>query len=124
MQIKITLHCPDSQSTKVKKNGKKTCGKQNYLCKVCGRQFIGDHALKYNGCHSWSTQKLLMMLVRGTGIRDIAEIERISIKKVLSVLVHSRHLIRPKQAYYDCLEVDEFWTYVGKESNKIWRIYA
>jgi hypothetical protein len=61
------------------------------------------------------------MLVRGTGIRDIAEIERISIKKVLSVLVHSRHLIRPKQAYYDYLKVDEFWTYVGKKSNKVWR---
>jgi transposase-like protein len=28
-----------------KKNGKKTSHKQNYLCKNCGRQFIGDHAL-------------------------------------------------------------------------------
>jgi hypothetical protein len=42
------------------------------------------------------------------GIRDIAEIENISIKKVLSVLVHSRHMIRPGQPYYDCLEVDDF----------------
>jgi hypothetical protein len=100
---------------------KKTCGKQNYLCKACGRQFIGDYALN---CHSWLTQKLLMLLVRGIGIRDIAEIERISIKKGLSVLVHSRQLIRPKQAYYDCLEVDEIWTYVGKKSNKVWLIYA
>jgi transposase-like protein len=39
------------------------------------------------------------MLVRGVGIRDIAEIEKISIKKVLSVLVNSRHLIQPKQQY-------------------------
>jgi transposase-like protein len=88
MQIKITLHCPDCQSTKVKKNGKKISKKQNYLCKACGRQFIGDHALRYKGCHSSLTQKLLLMPVRGIGIRDIAEIEKISIKKVLSVLVY------------------------------------
>jgi IS1 family transposase len=65
-----------------------------------------------------------MMLVRGIGIRDIAAIEKISIKKVLSVLVHSRHSIQPKEQYYDCLEVDELWTYVGKKSRKVWLIYA
>jgi transposase-like protein len=110
MKIKITLHCPDCRSTKIKKNGKKSYGAQNYLCRKCERQFIGDHALKYKGCHSSLTQKVLLMPVRGTGIRDIAEIENISIKKVLSILVHSRHLIQPKQQYYDYLEADEFWT--------------
>ncbi|MDR1116306.1 MAG: IS1 family transposase [Tannerella sp.] len=124
MQIKITLHCPDCQSAKIKKNDRKSYGKQNYLCKECERQFIGNHALKYKGCHSSLTQKILLMPVRGTGIRDIAEIENISIKKVLSVLVRSRHMIRPKQPYYDCLEVDEFWIYVGKKSNRVWLIYA
>jgi IS1 family transposase len=64
------------------------------------------------------------MPVRGIGIRDIAEIESISAKKVLSVLVHSRHMIQPGQAYYDCLEVDEFWTYVENKSRKVWLIYA
>ena len=65
-----------------------------------------------------------MMLVRGIGIRDISEIERISIKKVLSVLVNSNHTIKPRQSHYDSLEVDEFWTYVGKKANKVWLIYA
>jgi hypothetical protein len=88
------------------------------------QQFIGDHALRYKGCHSSLTQKLLLMPVRGTGIRAIAEIESISIKKVLSVLVHSRHMFQPKQPYYDCLEADEFWIYVGKKSNRVWLIYA
>ncbi|MDR0612738.1 MAG: IS1 family transposase, partial [Dysgonamonadaceae bacterium] len=92
MQIKITLHCPDCQGTKIKKNGRKSYGKQNYFCKACGRQFIGDHALRYRGCHSGLTQKVLLMPVRGIGIRDIAEIENISIRKVLSVLITSLHL--------------------------------
>ena len=51
MKIKITLYCHKCQSVK-EKNGKKSYGKQNYYCKECGHQFIGDHALSYKGCHS------------------------------------------------------------------------
>jgi IS1 family transposase len=64
------------------------------------------------------------MLVRGIGITDISVIENISIKKVLSVLVNSNRIITPKQQHYNNLEVDEFWTYVGKKKNKVWLIYA
>ena len=64
------------------------------------------------------------MLVRGIGIRDIAEIENVSIKKVLSTLVNSNHTLKPKQSHYDSLEVDEFWSYVGNKKNKQWLIYA
>jgi IS1 family transposase/transposase-like protein len=124
MIIQITLYCPSCQSAKVKKNGNKSYGKQNYFCKNCSRQFIGDHALSYKGWHSELIHKILLMLVRGLGIRDVAEIERISVKKVLSVLVNSNHLIQPKQSHYDSLEVDEFWTYVGNKKNKLWLIYA
>jgi hypothetical protein len=53
------------------------------LCKAYGRQFTGDHALCYKGCHSGLTQKILLMPVRGAGIGDIAEIEKISIKNEL-----------------------------------------
>ena len=124
MKIKITLRCPNCSGTKIKRNGKKYNKKQNYFCKCCGRQFIGDHALTYKGWHSQLINKVLLMLVRGIGIRDIAEIEYISIKKVLSILVNSNKKIKPKQTHYDALEVDEFWTYVGEKKNKIWLIYA
>ena len=124
MQITITLHCPNCHSANIKKNGKKSSAKQNYYCKECRRQFIGDHALTYKGWHSDLIHKILLMLVRGIGIRDIAEIEKISIKKVLSTLVNSNHTLKPKQSHYDCLEVDEFWTYVGNKKNKKWLIYA
>ena len=124
MQIKITLHCPDCQSANIKKNGKKLSQKQNYFCKVCRRQFIGNHALTYKGWHSELIQKILLMLVHGIGIRDTAVIEKISVKKVLSTLVNSNHVLKPKQSHYDSLEVDEFWTYVGNKKNKKWLIYA
>lgn len=64
------------------------------------------------------------MLVRGLGIRDICEIENVSIKKVLSVLVNSNRVITPKKSYYEQLEVDEFWTYIGNKQQKYWLIYA
>jgi IS1 family transposase len=64
------------------------------------------------------------MSVRGIGIRDISVIECISIRKVLSVLRKSTHTIKPRESYYEQLEVDEFWTYVGKKQNKVWLIYA
>ena len=82
MTLTIVLHCPDFQSANVKKNGKKSSRKQNYFYKECGGQFIGDHALTYKGWHSELIHKILLMLVRGIGIRDIAGIERISIQKV------------------------------------------
>jgi transposase-like protein len=124
MKIEIELNCPHCQCTKVKKKRKKQSGKQNYLCKTCGRQFIGDHALTYKGCHSSLMKRILLMMVRGIGIRDISIIESISIAKVLSVLVKSHYIIKPQRLHYTSFEVDEFWTYVGEKKNKVWLIYA
>jgi transposase-like protein len=73
------LLSPDCQSAKIKKNGSKKSQKQNYLCKNCSRQFIGDHALSYKGCQSELNHKILLMPARGVGIRDVAKIEKVSI---------------------------------------------
>ncbi|MBO2871485.1 IS1 family transposase, partial [Acinetobacter baumannii] len=100
------------------KNGIKVDGKQNYQCKDCKRQFIGDHALSYLGCKSGITRKILQLMVRGSGIRDIAEVERISIGKVLRTLTESTYEIQPQQSHYESLEVDEFWNFVGNKKNK------
>ena len=112
MQITLEIKCPTCLSDSIKKNGIKVDGKQNYQCKDCKRQFIGDHALSYLGCNSGITRKILQLMVRGSGIRDIAEVERISIGKVLRTLTESAYQIQPKQSHYESLEVDEFWTFV------------
>lgn len=124
MLITIELHFPNCQSTKIVKNGNKKNKKQNYLCKTCKRQFIGDHNLTYKGWASYIAAKILLLLARNAGIRDIAEIENISIKKVLSVLINFNREIKPKQLFYNSLQVDELWTFVGKKRNKKWLIYA
>ena len=65
-----------------------------------------------------------IMLIRGIGIRDISTVLHISITKVLKTLTSSKYAIQPRQKHYDCLEIDEFWTYVKEKKNKIWLIYA
>jgi hypothetical protein len=55
------------------------------------------------------------MLVRGIGIRDISVVLCVSITTVLNVLTSAKYTIKPKQNYYNRLEIDEFWTYVGKK---------
>jgi IS1 family transposase/transposase-like protein len=124
MTITIDINCPHCQSPNISRNGKKDNHKQNYLCKDCGRQFISDHEITYRGSLSGIVSLVKIMLVRGIGIRDISAALRISITKVLKVLKSTNYSINPKLSHYDCLEVDEFWTYVGKKKNKVWLIYA
>ena len=73
-------------------------------------------------CNSGITGKILHLMVRGSGVRDITEVERISIGKVLRTLSESIYQIQPKQSHYECLEVDELWTFVGNKQNKQWLI--
>jgi IS1 family transposase len=65
-----------------------------------------------------------IMPVGGIGIRDIGILLQISSTTVLKVLKSTKYQIKPKQTHYDCLETDEFWTYVGNKKNKVWLIYA
>jgi len=42
----------------------------------------------------------------------------------LRTLSQSEYQLHAQQSYYECLEVDEFWTFVGNKQNKQWLIYA
>lgn len=123
-QILITVFCPSCNSENILKNGKKSNQKQNYLCVDCKRQFTHDNFLSYNGSKSNIDKKILLMLVRGCGVRDIAIIEQISVNKVLSVIKKSNYTITPKHKHYKYIEIDEFWTFVKSKKDKKWLIYA
>jgi hypothetical protein len=56
------------------------------------------------------------MLVRVSGIRDIRAVTGISITKILSILTSFKGKVEPPPRHYDRLEVDEFWTYMGKKA--------
>jgi IS1 family transposase/transposase-like protein len=124
MKITIELNCPHCNSPNIVRNGKKSNQAQNYLCKTCGKQFISDLERTYHGTLPFIVNMIKIMLVRGMGIRDISIILKISVRKVLQTLKSTNYQITPARKHYDCLEIDEFWTYVGRKTNKIWLIYA
>jgi predicted CXXCH cytochrome family protein len=95
MSITIDIKCPHCHSPTISRNGKKSNGKQNFLCTKCGRQFISGHEITCQGCHSWIVNLVKIMLVRGIGIRDISAVLRISITKVLKVLKSAKYRKRP-----------------------------
>jgi hypothetical protein len=80
--------------------------------------------MTYQACFPWIANLVNIMPVRGMGIRDISVVLKISITKVLKTLKSTAYEIKPVFSHYDCLEIDEFWTYVGKKKNNVWLIYA
>jgi hypothetical protein len=50
-EITVKVSCSDCKSDKVKKNGLKPNGKQDFLCKPCGKQFQYFYA--YRGADPW-----------------------------------------------------------------------
>lgn len=97
MQARITVKCPKCGSENVVRNGKKANGKQLYKCRDCNRQFIADHEKTYKGTLSNISNQIRIMLVRGSGVRDVAVILCVSIYKVLTTLVETSYDISPKK---------------------------
>jgi len=65
------------------------------------------------------------MLVRGSGIRDIAYTLKVSTGCVLRTLLshHNAQLI-PKLEHYDHVQVDELYSFVQNKGKKVWILYA
>ena len=124
MTTNIELNCPRCFSNRIVRNGKKADGKQNYKCNACNRQFISEHERTYMGSVTWIDFIVKRMLVRGIGIRDISFILMLSMRKILDIIISSDYEIVPMKSYYDTLEIDELWTFVGNKKNQVWLIYA
>ena len=124
-EITIKLTCAHCSSLKVSKNGKKPNGRENLLCKECGKQFQANY--QYAGADPCNKSLIRIMLLRNCGIRDIETIVGVSRYSVLSCLQrHAKQISHsPGHIYYPSLQIDEFWTYVGKrKEGKIWLLYT
>ena len=80
------------------RNGIKANGKQLYKCRDCNRQFIADHEKTYKGTISTIVNQIRLMLVRGSGVRDVAVVLCVSIYKVLKTLAETSYDISPKKS--------------------------
>ena len=123
MLTTIKPTCPHCNSNSVKKNGKKYNRKQNFYCKNCHKQFLAPS--EYNSFSKQEIAKYIASaLVRGCGIRDVMAIFRVGSDFVYKIIKNLKYTHKPQKKWYECLEIDEFWTYVGKKENKKWLIYA
>jgi transposase-like protein len=86
MLVTIEISCPHCHSKSIKKNGKKSNGVQNYRCKECGRQFIKEMDIYYEGRKAWVVEKALYMLLRGSGFRDIRAVLGLSFWKISQII--------------------------------------
>jgi len=124
IEVKKSLYCPQCLAANVVKNGKKSTGEQNYLCKKCKKQFQREYV--YWGCYKHVKLMVISLLVNGCGVRAIARVLKISTGCVLRTLVKAGELvnIRPRKNHYHKVQVDELYSFVGSKSKKVWIIYA
>ncbi|MCP4441203.1 MAG: IS1 family transposase [Aureispira sp.] len=124
-EITIKVTCIHCKNLKVKKNGKKPSGKQNFLCNACGKQFQIEYI--YKGADPKNKGLIRSMSVNGSGIRDTSRVLNVSILVVLRTLRKWFSTIEePKlKGHYKRVEIDEFWSWVGhRKRGKRWVWYA
>jgi IS1 family transposase/transposase-like protein len=123
MTIQQSFNCPHCLSAKVVKNGLKKSGVQNYRCQTCGKQFQEEYL--YWGAKKENKDLVSRMLIRGSGIRDISDVLRISTGCVLRVLLSYLNVeLKPKYRFYHQVQVDELYSFVQSKKKKVWILYA
>ena len=123
--VQVKVYCPHCDSGKVKKNGVKTTGKQNFYCHDCRKQFQFEY--QYAGANPRIKRQIPKMAMRASGIRDIANVLNISAVTVIMVLrIWFATLKEPHfEGVYENVILDEFWSWVGKrKTGKRWVWYA
>ncbi|HXG64000.1 MAG TPA: IS1 family transposase [Blastocatellia bacterium] len=118
------ITCPRCASLHIKKHGTTAQQKQRYRCKDCGRQFIT--AYTYRADQPQVRQLVVPMTMNGSGVRDISRVLRISTNTVLALIREAAQArtepVAPKTL--NDLEMDEFWSFVGKKKQPRWAWHA
>ena len=124
-EITIQVNCPYCHSVKVVKNGVKRTGRQNFLCRGCGKQFQYEYTKA--GCRPGARQLALRLLVRNSGIRDIEAVTGVHRQTVLRWLNQKAESleVKPRLRVYRSVQIDEVWTFVKeRKRRKRWLFYA
>lgn len=111
-EITIQVGCPHYEITKVKKNGVKKNGHQNFLCHDCKKQF--QFYYKNQGADPRNQRLARSMAMNGSGIRDTHRVLKISIVCILFILRQwFKTLEEPLvSGHFKKVQIDEMWTFV------------
>jgi IS1 family transposase/DNA-directed RNA polymerase subunit RPC12/RpoP len=123
-QEEVAINCPSCLSDSIKKNGHIYNGKQNYRCKVCGRQFVEDRELPE--IDERTKEIVVNLLLERLSLRGICRTLGVSLtwllwffKKIASEIPEDMAVVK-KQKSRITIEIDEMWSFVGKKQNKVW----
>ncbi|MDX2301572.1 MAG: hypothetical protein NW226_02175 [Microscillaceae bacterium] len=109
--------CPSCKSEKVKLNGHIHNGKQNHLCKDCGRQFVLNPVnVPISDIHKSLIDKLLLEKISLAGIARSVEVSQQWLQSYLSDVYASCpddfHAELPDQASMDAYLEDKMDKYI------------
>ena len=123
------LRCPRCGLSHIKLNGHTHYGKQNHLCKNCGRQFVADSQLIGED----KRQLIRNLLLERLSLCGICRVAGVSLRWLLwfifetySELPDDLNIKLPEASegsvYLFRLEAeaDEMWSFVGSKANKQW----
>ena len=83
----VEINCPSCTSTNIKLNGHIHNGKQNRLCKDCGRQFVADREKRLISAFDKAfIDKLLLEKISLAGIARVAEVSQVWLQSYVSEL--------------------------------------
>ncbi|KJU83359.1 transposase ImeAB' protein, partial [Candidatus Magnetobacterium bavaricum] len=118
------MTCIQCGSEEVVKNGSIHDGKQKFMCKECGRQFVGN---PQNIIISQETRDLIdLLLLERMALAAIARVTGVS-ERWLQDYVNQKYDTVPQ--YIDVkkkekgrltIQCDEMWSFVGNKENKQW----
>lgn len=112
------MNCPHCDATQVCKNGHRR-GKQNYLCRQCGRQFLESR--QPPGYSDDVKQLCIKMYVNGMGFRAIERVTGISHNSVINWVKELGQQLPDAPApevIPEVGELDELQTFVGSKKTK------
>ena len=66
------------------------------------------------------------MLLKGSGITDVASVLKISKGCVVNTLLKAVEglVIKPSKRFYHMVQIDEVYTFVKSKGKKVWLLYA
>ena len=118
------MNCPKCSSGNIKKNGHVRNGKQNHLCRDCGRQFVESSEKKtVSGFEKNIIEKLP---VERISLRGICRVMNVSLtwllcffRRVTDAIPDDNALIKPEKSRIT-IELDEVWSFVRTKKKKRW----
>ena len=123
----MTITCPGSAASTIKKNGHIQSGKQNHRCLVCGRQFVLNPDQKR--IPQEHKEQIRQALLERVSLEGVCRIFSVSmpwllrfIEEIIAELPDDLHATVTSSDELEAvvIELDEQWSYVQNKKNQQW----